>query len=282
MTSVLITGGAGFFGRAFTKRALDLGFDRICIYSRDEHKHALMQQQFTDAELERLRFFVGCVRDKNRMRRAMEGIDVVVHAAALKRIQTGHYDPIEMVNTNVGGSVNVIEAAMDANVNKVVALSSDKAFEPQSAYGHSKAMAESLFIAANHIRGASGPIFSCVRYGNVWNSTSSIVPTWRTMIAAGAVAVPVTDPNCTRFFMRIDQAVDLVLNTMQTMVGGEIAIPDLPAYRVGDLAEAMEVNMDIKGLPKFEKMHEKMSAERCSVDAPRMTVGALKEALHGI
>lgn len=280
MESILITGGSGFLGRALIKCFLAVGYDRICVYSRNEHTQFLVRQAFNNDE--RLRFFIGDVRDRDRLRRALEGVDTAVHAAALKRIEVGRYDAGEMTKTNIGGSTNVIEAATDAGVRKVLFVSSDKAYEPVSPYGQSKALAESLFINANESRGKYGPLFSCVRYGNVWNSTGSIVPVWNSMIEEGATSVPVTDPNCTRFFMTIDQAVDLVMGTIVTMRGGEIAIPDLPAYRVGDLAEAMEVNMDIKGLPKFEKMHEKMSAERCSVDAPRMTVMQLREELANV
>lgn len=277
MESILITGGAGFFGRAFARKALSVGFHRVCIYSRDEHKHALMCEQFGNDE--RLRFFVGCVRDRDRLRRAMNDVDIVVHAAALKRIQTGFYDPTEMVRTNVVGAINVIEASMDARVKKVVALSSDKAFEPISAYGHSKAMAESLFTAANNMRGKNGPIFSCVRYGNVWNSTSSIFPTWKRVLQYSDT-VPVTDPGATRFFMTIDQAVDLVLKTIDRMVGKEIILPDfLPAFSVGDLALAMDAKMHILGLGEFEKKHESMAFGNSSDKTTRMSIDELRKVI---
>jgi len=253
------------------------GAQRVCIYSRDEHKHALMQDEFGNDP--RLRFFVGCVRDRARLRRAMEGVELVLHAAALKRIQTGYYDPTEMAKTNVMGAVNVIDAAMDAKVKKVVALSSDKACFPCSGYGHSKAMAESLFLAANNMRGSDGPIFSCTRYGNVWNSTSSVLPRWREILKTSDT-VPVTDPDATRFFMWIQEAVDLVLDTAASMKGGELAIPELPAYRLGDLAEAMGARMRVIGLPAHEKKHEFMSAANSSEFARRLTVDDLREALH--
>ena len=278
--SVLVTGGSGFFGRGFIRKALDLGAERVCVFSRDEVKHALMRREFNDDP--RLRWFIGDVRDKERLTEAMEGVDLVVHAAALKRIETGFYNPREMFKTNIGGAENVIDAAKRAGVKRVVGLSTDKAFEPKSAYGHSKAAGECALLAANNTRGAKGPIFACVRYGNVWNSTGSIVPTWLSMIAAGAKTLPVTDPECTRFFMRLDEAVDLVLNTAATMKGGELAIPDLPAYRVGDLASAMGMPVHVTGLPAFEKKHESMAPGNSSDKARRMSVGELKEALANV
>jgi FlaA1/EpsC-like NDP-sugar epimerase len=277
MTSILITGGSGAFGTACAKRLLiNSGCSRLVIYSRSEHRQADMAREI-GPDL-RLRFFIGDVRDRDRLRRAMEGIEVVIHAAALKRIETGAYNPLEVKKTNIDGAANVIEAATDAGVAKVVALSSDKAFEPVSPYGTSKAFAESLFLAANNTRGNYGPIFAVCRYGNVWNSTGSVVPTWRKILET-AKAVPVTDPECTRFFMTMDEAVSLVLDTANNMKGGEIAIPALPAYRLGDLAEAMGAEMEIRGLPAFEKRHESMGAGNGSEHARRMSIDELREAL---
>lgn len=281
MKSVLITGGSGAFGTAFVRHllAMEDGPRRIAIYSRSEHRQAEMARELApDDPEQRLRFFVGDVRDRERLRRAMEDIQVVIHAAALKRIEVGWYNPLEVKKTNIDGAANVIEATHDAGVSKVVALSSDKAFEPISPYGTSKAFAESLFLAANNARGRSGPRFAIVRYGNVWNSTGSVVPTWRAILRTSDT-VPVTDPECTRFFMTMDEAVDLVLVTAETMKGGEINIPRLPAYRLGDLAEAMGAKMEIRGLPEFEKRHESMAAGNSSDRARRMTVKELREAL---
>jgi UDP-N-acetylglucosamine 4,6-dehydratase len=279
--SVLLSGGTGTFGRAFTRRLLaDNLSERICIFSRGEHTQAIMRQEFGDDP--RLRFFIGDVRDHIRLKRAMAGVDVVVHAAALKRIETGFYNPTEMIRTNVDGSINVVEAAQDAGVKKVVGLSSDKATEPIGAYGASKALMESLFIAANNTVPADGPRYALCRYGNIWNSASSVVPRWRSMIESGAKAVPCTDPNCTRFFMEIDQAVDLVLETIETMRGGELMIPDLPAYRLGDLAEAMGVKIIVKGLPGWEKLAESMIPGEPSDKARRMSVMELREKLREI
>lgn len=278
MRSILVTGGTGFFGQAFVKRALDDGAQRVCVYSRGEYQQSLMRQEFKDDP--RLRFFIGDVRDQARLQVAMEDIDLVVHGAALKRIETGHYNPEEMFETNIQGTRNVIRAAKSAAVRKVVGLSSDKAFEPASAYGISKAAGECAMLAANNTRGSRGPMYSCVRYGNVWGSTGSIVPTWRALIERGARVVPVTDPDCTRFFMTREQAVDLVQKTASRMTGGELAIPDLPAYRVGDLALAMGVDMRVTGLPAFEKKHESMGPGNSSDKARRMSVQELREQLE--
>lgn len=276
--SVLITGGSGSFGTAFVRHLLQNKLsERICIYSRGEHRQAQMRAEFKDDQ--RLRFFVGDIRDQDRLRRAMDGADVVVHAAALKRIETCFYNPGEMVKTNVLGTLNVVEAATDAGVKKVVGLSTDKAFQPVSAYGQSKALAESIVLAANNSRSAKGPLFAATRYGNVWGSAGSIVPKWRELIGIGQTTVPVTDPEATRFFMTIQEAVELVLTTIETMDGGELVIPELPAYRVGDLATAMDVGMEIIGLPAFEKLNEGMKDGLSSDQARRMTVGELREAL---
>lgn len=278
MKSVLITGGTGAFGQAFTERLLKDGLaTRICILSRNEYNQFSMRQKFKDDE--RLRFFIGDVRDRWRLTHAMDGCDTVIHAAALKRIEVGYYAPIEMKKTNIDGAINIVEAAHDSGVEKVIALSSDKAFQPISPYGQSKALAESIFLAANEARRDPHPRFAICRYGNVWNSTGSVGPIWSQMIEDGNETVPVTDPNCTRFFMRMNEAVSLVLNAVRTMTGGEIYIPRLPAYRLGDLAEAMGAKMTIIGLPKWEKPHESMDENNCSIDARRMTIDELRAEL---
>ncbi len=275
--SILITGGTGSFGQAFVRHVLQGSVERVCVFSRGEHAQADMAAQYGSEG--RLRFFIGDVRDRDRLRRAMEGISTVVHAAALKRIETGFYNPIEMVKTNVLGAVNVIEAAQDAGVNKVVALSSDKAWRPVSPYGYSKAMAESLFLAANNARGRDGPIFAVTRYGNVAGSAGSVIPKWREMLTGCGGCVPVTDPDCTRFWMTMSEAVQLVSNTIEGMKGGELNIPSLPAYRLGDLAEAMDAGMDVRGLEPWEKKHEGMEDGNTSDTAQRMSVDELKEGL---
>ena len=273
----LITGGTGSFGNAFAEYLLSNGAERICIYSRDEHKQAVMRDRLNNND--KLRFFIGDVRDKDRLRRAMQGIDIVVHAAALKRIEVGHYSPDEMVKTNILGAMNVIEAAFDAKVKKVVALSTDKAYQPISPYGQSKALAESLFLNANNTYGEHGPKYAVVRYGNVWKSNGSVVPKWQEILKTSN-EVPVTDPDCTRFMMFMEEAVSLVTNTIETMNGGELVIPkNLPAYRLGDLAIAMGANPIESGLPKWEKLAECMEYGNCSDTARRMTVEEIRQAL---
>jgi UDP-N-acetylglucosamine 4,6-dehydratase len=276
MRSILVTGGSGFVGRGFVREALSRGVERVCIYSRGEYQQHLMREQFKDDP--RLRWMIGDIRDKDRLARAMRGVDVVVSAAALKRIETAHYNPDEVIKTNVLGTINVIDCAQASEVRKVVLVSTDKAANPVSVYGLSKATAEALILAANHSRG-DGPVYSCCRFGNVWCSTGSIVPRWRAMIEAGETEVPVTDPDCTRFFMRIEEAARLVYSCAASKFGGELMIPTLPAYRVGDLVEAMGLKMGITGLPQFEKKHETMDGVYYSDTAKRMTVQELREEL---
>ena len=278
MSSILVTGATGSFGRAFVKRCLDESlWDRVCVFSRDEHKQAQMRDELNNDA--RLRFFIGDVRDRDRLQWAMKDVDVVVHAAALKRIETGHYNPTEMVKTNVLGAMNVVEAAQATTVEKVVALSSDKAWQPVSAYGQSKALAETIFLSANNTRGANGPIYAVTRYGNVAGSNGSVIPKWRELIERGQ-DIEITDPECTRFWMRLDQAVDLVLDTIDTMQGGELAIPTLPAYRLGDLATAMGARQFMAiGLPPWEKLCEGMRDGMTSDRARRMSVEELQQEL---
>jgi UDP-N-acetylglucosamine 4,6-dehydratase len=226
------------------------------------------------------RYFIGDVRDLQRLTRAMRGVDVVIHAAALKRIEVGAYNPDEMVKTNINGTQNVIEAAIDQYVGKVIFLSSDKAYAPISPYGQSKALAESLILNANNISGGRTR-FAVTRYGNVAGSTGSVIPIWKKQIDRGEKVI-VTDPDCTRFWMSKEQAVELVYSTMRTMVGGELNIPTLPAYRLGDLCEAMEGQPVIIGLPEHEKKHESMSTDISSDTARRMTVAEIKYQLSQI
>ena len=252
--------------------------ERIVVFSRGEHRQAEMRRELGDDA--RMRFFIGDVRDKDRLRRAMEGVELVIHAAALKRIEVGFYNPLEMLKTNIIGAANIVEAATDAKVRQVVALSTDKAYQPVSPYGTSKAFAESLFLAANNARGNHGPVFGVVRYGNVWGSTGSVVPIWRQILRASDT-VPVTDPECTRFFMRMDEAIEFVRANIWYSSTAEPAIPTLPAYRLGDLAEAMGAKMNIIGLPRYEKLHESMGPGNASNTARRMSVAELREVLHG-
>lgn len=273
MTSVLITGGSGSFGQAFTRELLrDKTIERIAILSRCEVRQAEMAEALNH---DRLRFFIGDVRDRDRLRRAFHGVDIVVHAAALKRIEVGVSDSEEVVKTNVYGSNNVVEAAIDVGVKRAVLLSSDKAWQPVSQYGRTKAVAEGLFRDAYQ----GGTKFAVCRYGNIWNSRGSVVPRWRTHLQTHDW-VPVTDPDATRFFMRMSEAIKLVQDTINTMKGGELNIPTLPAYRVGDLAEAMGAKQRVGGMKGHEKAHEGMCDSRTSDKARRMTVEELREVLN--
>lgn len=275
---VLITGGTGFFGRGFVRKLIDEGLaDRICVYSRDEYKQATMRQQFNNDP--RLRFFIGDVRDQYRLEHAMHGVDTVVHAAALKRIEVCAYNVLECVATNVVGTENVVKASIRAGVKKAVMLNTDKATAPTTTYGFSKALAERIFLDANHYRPLDGCKFASCLYGNIAGSTGSVIPTWREILRTCNV-VPVTDPDATRFWMYAHEAADLVLYAIDKMQGGEVFTPDLPAYRVGDLATAMSAQMRIIGLAENEKLHEEMRPGETSDKAKRMSVNELKEALQ--
>jgi len=288
---VLITGGAGFFGRTFAKMILDRGLStEVCIYSRDEYKHFLQRNTIPEHQLASIRWFVGDVRDPQRLLQAMNGVDTVIHAAALKRIEVGQYNPAEMVKTNIVGTMNVLDAATAAGVRRVVFLSTDKAYQPISPYGQSKAIAETLVLNANHTRGRDGPLFAAVRYGNVAGSTGSIIPIWRQLLSPANMLqrnhnghVPVTDPGCTRFWMTVTEAAEMVVNTVKTMKGGELNIPNLPAYRLDRLAKAMgALGLDIIGLPDHEKKHESMRDGCSSGSARLMTVKELQEAIKHV
>lgn len=279
--SILITGGSGFLGQAIVRRLLQdpKGYERICVYSRGEHAQAAMYEGF--GQDPRLRMFIGDVRELGRLRWAMMGVDVVIHAAALKRIEVGHYNPGEMVKTNVLGTMNVIDAARHAGVRRVVGVSTDKAYQPVSPYGLSKAMGEALMLASNNTGPAGGVTFGACRYGNVAGSTGSVIPIWRARIATRQ-PIEMRDPDATRFWMTAGKAVDLVLQTVQS--GEQLRVPDLPAFRMGDLAEALGCNngnypIHRTELARWEKKHETLK-EGCSSDtAPRMTVAELREAL---
>jgi UDP-N-acetylglucosamine 4,6-dehydratase/5-epimerase len=250
---------------------------RICIFSRGEHSQADMREKLNDDP--RCRWFIGDIRDRDRLIRAMCGVDLVIHAAALKRIEVGRWNPEEMVKTNIFGALNVVEAARIAGVDRVVALSTDKACESISAYGHSKAMMESIMLAANETSGARGPRFAVTRFGNVWASPGSVVPKWADMIRRGAREVPVSSPLATRFYISMKQAIELVIGCAAHMQGGELAIPTLPAYSVGDLVEAFGVEARITGLPKWEKLNEVMREGEPSCDAERLDVDFLRQAI---
>lgn len=273
---VLITGGTGSFGRAMTQNLLENDHDVIC-YSRSEHAQAELEILFKMFG-NRFRRFIGDVRDRDRLRRAFTNVDVVLHAAALKRIEVGHYNPIEMVKTNVDGTINVIEAALDAGVPKSVLLSTDKAYQPISPYGYSKALAEQLFLSA--YRNNREPRFAVTRYGNVWKSAGSVVPKWLSLMEQGVRRLPVTDPNATRFFMTMQEAIELVWKAATaTVYTDRPIIPELPAYRLGDLVQALTGEMDVTGLDPWEKLHEGMTDDLRSDTARRLTVDELREHL---
>lgn len=261
-SSVLITGGTGSFGKAFLHRLLEMpeGPRRVAVFSRDELKQSDLRQDFDD---DRLRWFLGDIRDKDRLMRALHGIDYVVHAAALKQVDTAEYNPFEFVKTNVLGSQNVIDAAIDCGVRKVIALSTDKASSPINLYGATKLTADKLFIAANNYSTPSGTRMAVVRYGNVMGSRGSVIPLFRRLIAEGA-PLPITDPRMTRFWITLDKAVDFVLDSFTSMQGGELYVPRIPSMRMTDLAEAMAPGhaTQVIGIRPGEKLHEEMiSAE---------------------
>lgn len=280
--NILITGGSGFFGQAFVRTLLARKLsERICIYSRSEFTQAQMRQSLNDDP--RLRWFIGDVRDQDRLRRAMTDIDVVVHAAALKRIEVAEYNVLECVATNVNGTSNVVKACIDARVKKAVLLSTDKACEPTNAYGMSKALAERIFLSAAHYAGEKGPRFAVTRYGNVAGSTGSVIPFWRSLLQ-NQTEVPVTHPLATRFWMTAQEAVDLVLTTIDTLKGGELVIPTLPAYDLETLMGALGTKPAVPfvGLRPGEKMHESMEPGKSSEHARRMTLKELREALANL
>ncbi len=275
MNSILITGGTGTLGNALTERLLTREVRRICIFSRGEKAQAEMARKFQD---NRMRFFIGDVRDYRRLLRAADGCDLVIHAAALKRIEAGVENPDEMFKTNVQGSLNVVDAARWTGARKVILVSSDKAFEPVSPYGNSKALAEALFLARAAHRYPSHPLYSVVRYGNVWKSAGSVVPIWRAALAEGRQPT-LTDPDCTRFFMLVTEAVDFILAALEKTGPKTLKpfIPDLPAYCLRDLALAMSLRLPFRcsGLPAHEKLHESMEVGKSSKDARRMSVNEL-------
>lgn len=264
--SILITGGTGSFGQALTKRLLKSNARRIAVLSRDELKQFEMKNQFHD---DRLRFFLGDIRDSSRLDIALHGVDYVVHAAALKQVDTGEYNPMEFVKTNVVGSQNIIDACIRNKVKKIVALSTDKASSPINLYGATKLTADKLFSAANNYSQGYGTLFSVVRYGNVMGSRGSVVPIFRQFAREGR-PFPITDKRMTRFWITIDQAVDFVLESFEIMNGGELFVPKIPSMKIMDLAHAVKNNFSYEeiGIRPGEKLHEEM----ISADDSRRTI----------
>lgn len=259
-SSVLITGGTGSFGKAFIAETLRRfpKIQRLVIYSRDELKQWELQQLFPEKQFPQLRFFLGDVRDRNRLTRALEGIDVVVHAAALKQVPAAEYNPIEFINTNVLGAENLVQACLDTNVKRVVALSTDKAAAPINLYGATKLCSDKLFIAANNIKGNRNLHFSVVRYGNVMGSRGSVIPFFLEKAKTGVL--PITDPEMTRFNISLSEGVDMVFWSLENSLGGELFVPKIPSYRIVDVAEAIGPGCEkpVVGIRPGEKIHEEM------------------------
>lgn len=267
-STILLTGGTGSFGNAFVGRTLAEFPDcKIRIYSRDELKQSEMQERYND---ERLRYFIGDVRDAKRLLRAAQGADVIIHAAAMKQVIASEYNPFEAVQTNVTGAQNIVDAAIDAGVRQVVALSTDKAVNPVNLYGATKLCAEKLIVHGNSYASGRETRFSCVRYGNVVGSRGSVVPLFAKQVAEGRLTI--TDSRMTRFWITLDQAVDLVMYAIDNMIGGEVFIPKIPSMRVDDLAAAMAPGLpvDYIGIRPGEKLHEGL----LTVDEARHSVDA--------
>lgn len=269
--NILITGGTGSFG----KKCLEMIFERyspnkVIIYSRDEFKQSVMKTEYANkVDMSKVRFFIGDVRDKDRLYRAFDNVDYVIHAAAMKQVPTCEYNPMEAIKTNIHGAQNVIDAALDRGVKKVVALSTDKAVNPINLYGGTKLVSDKLFIAANAYTGTNNTVFSVVRYGNVAGSRGSIIPIFRNLVESGAKELPITDTRMTRFWITLEQGVELVFKALAEAKGGETYISKIPSFRITDLAEAMLTGAGIKeiGIREGEKLHEVMVTR----DDSRMT-----------
>jgi len=266
--SILITGGTGSFGHEYVRALLKCCQPRrIIIYSRDELKQYEMQQEFNASCM---RYFIGDVRDADRLKQAMRDVDYVIHAAALKQVPAAEYNPMECIKTNVNGAENVIQAALENNVEKVIALSTDKAANPINLYGASKLASDKLFVAANNIAGGRKTIFSVVRYGNVVGSRGSVVPFFRKLIRNKEGSLPITHEGMTRFWITLAEGVDFVLTNFKRMQGGEIFVPKIPSIRIIDLAQAMAPQLETKiiGIRPGEKLHEIM----CPMDESHLTL----------
>ncbi|NSL51790.1 UDP-N-acetylglucosamine 4,6-dehydratase (inverting) [Calidifontibacillus erzurumensis] len=258
--TILVTGGTGSFGKKFVSKVLEYDVKKVIVFSRDELKQYEMAQEYTDP---RIRFFIGDVRDKDRLYRAFDGVDIVVHAAALKHVGACEYNPFEAVKTNIYGAQNIIEAAIDRGVQRVIALSTDKAAAPINLYGATKLASDKLFVAGNSYVGNKETRFSVVRYGNVVGSRGSVVPFFKKLKENGATELPITDERMTRFWITLDQGVQFVIDNLQRMKGGEIFVPKIPSMKVIDLAEAIapECSIKIVGIRPGEKLHEVMITE---------------------
>ena len=266
--TILITGGTGSFGKKYVETLLSrFNPKKIIIFSRDELKQYEMAQTYNSKVM---RYFIGDVRDKDRLSRAMNGVDYVIHAAALKHVPAAEYNPLECIQTNIHGAQNVIDASLDHNIDRVIALSTDKAANPINLYGATKLASDKLFVAANNLAGENGPKFSVVRYGNVVGSRGSVVPFFKKLVAEGKVPLPVTDIEMTRFWITLQNGVDFVLKNFERMHGGEIFVPKIPSIKIMDLVEAYSGVRDANfiGIRPGEKLHEVM----CPLDDSHLTL----------
>jgi UDP-N-acetylglucosamine 4,6-dehydratase len=266
--TVLITGGTGSFGQLYVQTLLDrYSVGKIIVFSRDELKQYEMQQKFADKSM---RYFIGDVRDKERLVEAMNGVDYVIHAAALKQVPAAEYNPFECIKTNILGAQNVIQAAIENRVQKVIALSTDKAANPINLYGATKLASDKLFVAANNMSGDNGTRFAVTRYGNVVGSRGSVVPFFKSLIESGAAEIPITHQDMTRFWITLQEGVDFVLTNFLRMSGGEIFVPKIPSVKITDLAEAMAPGMPTTeiGIRPGEKLNEIM----CPADDSHLTI----------
>ena len=269
--SILITGGSGSFGHQYVRTILNrYQPNKLIVYSRDELKQYEMAQVFSEKKYDCMRYFIGDVRDQARLTMAMRGVDYVIHAAALKQVPAAEYNPMECIKTNIHGAEHVIQAALAAEVEKVIALSTDKAANPINLYGATKLASDKLFVAANNITGGHRTRFSVVRYGNVVGSRGSVVPFFKKLIDEKAGYLPITDPRMTRFWITLQQGVDFVLDNFARMSGGEIFVPKIPSIRITDLATAMapDFHQEITGIRPGEKIHEIM----CPADDSHLTL----------
>lgn len=266
--SILVTGGTGSFGKQFIKTVLEkYNPKKVIVFSRDELKQFEMQQEFCSQQM---RYFIGDVRDADRVRQAMRGVDFVIHAAALKQVPAAEYNPMECIKTNINGAQNVINAAIDNEVEKVIALSTDKAANPINLYGATKLVSDKLFVAANNVAGGHKTRFAVVRYGNVVGSRGSVVPFFKNLLAQDMTELPITDVKMTRFWITLSQGIDFVLKGFARMQGGEIFVPKIPSSRIIDMAEAIAPGTPIKiiGIRPGEKLHEIM----CPADDSHLTL----------
>lgn len=269
--TILVTGGTGSFGKEFIRAALSDNEMRRCIvFSRDEQKHYDMGQDFPSVPGKPIRYFIGDVRDVDRLELAMRGVDYVVHAAAMKHVPAAEYNPFECVQTNIHGAENIVKAALRTEVKKVIALSTDKAANPINLYGATKLASDKIFVAANNIAGQDGCRFAVVRYGNVIGSRGSVIPFFRKLLAEGAEDLPITDERMTRFWITLRQGVNFVLSSMEMMKGREIFVPKIPSMKIVDVAKTMAPGLPLRnvGIRPGEKLHEVMISE----DDSRTTV----------